>query len=77
MAIHVDNIADTFADQAPRKRRNIGYHAEARVSLVLADNSVGLAAVVVANNGDAMTKRDDFDARRRRSQFRARNTFGA
>jgi hypothetical protein len=76
VAIHVDQIADAFADQATRKWRNVAYHPEARVSLILADNSVGLTAVVVANNGDAMAKRDDFDARRRRPQFRTRDTFG-
>ena len=62
MAVHVDQIADAFADEAARERRNAGYRAKARVSLVLADNSIGLTAVVVANDRDAMAKCDDFHA---------------
>ena len=48
-AIHVDEIADAFADQAMRERRNIRDQADVGISLVLADNSVGLTAAVVAN----------------------------
>ncbi len=75
MAIHVDQIADSSADKATRERRNIGYRAKARISLVLASDPIRLTAVVVANDRDAMAKCDDFHACGLRSQFRARKTF--
>jgi hypothetical protein len=40
---HVDEIADAFANQATRQRRNIRDRADAWIGLVLADNSVGHA----------------------------------
>ena len=53
-----------------------GHRSAARISLVLADNSVGLTAVVVANDRDAMAERDNLDAHRRGPQFGARESFG-
>jgi hypothetical protein len=76
VTVHVDEIADAFANQATRERRNIRDRADARISLVLADNSVGLTAVAVANDRDAMAERDNLDARRFRPQYRTRKTFG-
>jgi hypothetical protein len=76
VTVHVDEIPGAFANQATRERRNIRDRADAWIGLVLADNSVGLTAVVVANDRDAMAERDNLDARRFRPQYRARKTFG-
>jgi hypothetical protein len=76
VTVHVDEITDVFANQATRQRRNMRDRADAWIGLVLADNSVGLTAVVVANDRDAMAERDDLDARRLRPQYRTRKTFG-
>jgi hypothetical protein len=76
VTVHVDEIADAFANQATPERRKIRDRADARISLVLADNSVGLTAVAVANDRDAMAERDNLDARRFRPQYRTRKTFG-
>jgi hypothetical protein len=61
VTVHVDEIADAFANQATPERRNIRDRADARISLVLADNSVGLTAVAVANDRDAMAERDNLE----------------
>ena len=76
VTVHVDAIANAFANHATRERRNIRDRADAWIGLVLADNSVSLTAVVVANDRDAMAERDDLEARRLRPQYRCRKTFG-
>ena len=63
------------AHQATRERRNIRDRAHARIGLVLADNLVGLMAIAVANDRDAMTERNDLDARRLRPQYCTRKAF--
>ena len=52
----LDSIADLFPHQRLRDRRHVRQRAERRIGLVLADDAIGLAAPVLAEDGHGGTE---------------------
>jgi hypothetical protein len=66
-----DDIPDDLAQKRPCERRNVRYRSFSRICLVLTDDSEGLLASVVPNDGYGASELDDRDILLGRDDLRA------